>query len=228
MTKRRLETLMAAGAAISVLLAGCGREGDAEETSAVSDAEAPYATPSEAPPAHAASPSRPETVAEPQPVASQEAIADTFDAAPQDRTKVSNITSATTQTKSAATQVAANGDDALKSPGGDSDAFLALQGDPARGKRLYGQCQACHTVVEGRNRVGPTLYRIVGRQAGAVEGFDYSPANAEADFVWTEDALFAFLEAPNDYLPGNRMIFPGIPKEQDRADIVAYLKTISE
>lgn len=109
-----------------------------------------------------------------------------------------------------------------------TSAYAALTGDEAKGRRVFAKCMACHTVQEGQNRVGPSLYGIVGREAGSVEGFNYSDANKNSGIVWTEDVLFAYLENPQEYIPGTRMIFPGLPAEQDRADVIAYLKSAAE
>ena len=103
--------------------------------------------------------------------------------------------------------------------------FAELTGDPAAGERAYGKCRACHLLEEGRVLVGPSLYGIVGRQAGSVPGFAYSEANASADFTWTGEVLFEYLENPREQMPGTRMVFPGIADAQERADIVAFLET---
>ena len=100
--------------------------------------------------------------------------------------------------------------------------------DAVKGRRLFARCMACHTVQEGRNLSGPSLYGIVGRPAGSVEGFRYSDANRDSGVVWTEDALSAFMENPQSFMPGTRMIYPGLPAEQDRNDIIAYLKSVVE
>ncbi len=103
------------------------------------------------------------------------------------------------------------------------------EGDAAAGKRVFAKCMACHAVQEGQHRVGPSLYGIIGRTAGTVEGFrNYSSANKESGVVWTPAVLFEYLEKPQEFMPGTRMIFPGLPSEKDRADVIAYLQTVSE
>lgn len=104
----------------------------------------------------------------------------------------------------------------------------ALGGDPAAGKRVFIKCMSCHAVKEGQNKVGPSLYGIVGRPAGSVEGFNYSEANAESGIVWTKDVMFEYLEDPQGYIPGTKMIFPGLPSEQERRDVIAYLDSVAE
>lgn len=202
-----------------LFLYGCGQDAQTETASAPADAEAPYRE-APTPPAHA-DVSDAETLKS-APTASAAAFNEAAAQTSAPGGKVSNVT-ADNADKMNALKKAAVKNDAQSSPEA-GDPFGGLVGDDKKGRRLFAQCQACHSVNEGRNRVGPSLYNIVGSPAGAVEGFRYSDANATAGIVWTEDALFAFLENPRDYMPGTRMIFNGLPKPQDRADIVAYLK----
>lgn len=106
--------------------------------------------------------------------------------------------------------------------------YAALTGDAQNGRRVFTQCMSCHAVQEGRNMAGPSLYGIVGRPAGTIEGFRYSDANANSGIVWTEPTMFAYLERPQQFIPGTIMAFPGIPRPQDRADVIAYLKEQSQ
>lgn len=101
----------------------------------------------------------------------------------------------------------------------------ALTGDPAKGEKLFIQCKACHVLEPGQNRVGPSLAGIVGRKAGSIEGFSYSAANKNSQKIWDEETLSAYLEAPQKAMPGTKMAFAGLKKPQDRADVIAYLKT---
>ena len=101
---------------------------------------------------------------------------------------------------------------------------LAQEGDPAEGERVYRMCMACHVVDQEQNRVGPHLVGLFGREAGSVEGFNYSNALKESGIVWDEETLDAYLEDPRGYIPGNIMAFPGVRQEQQRADLIAYLK----
>lgn len=109
-------------------------------------------------------------------------------------------------------------------PTKDGVAFASLTGNAAAGKTVFGKCRQCHVVEPGVNRVGPSLAGIVGRDAGSVDGFNYSKANAESGIVWSEEKLFQYLEDPRGVVVGTKMIFNGLPKAQDRADIIAYLK----
>lgn len=90
-------------------------------------------------------------------------------------------------------------------------------------------CAACHTFVEGgRNGVGPNLWNIVNSNYARIDGFNYSAANrALADNVWDFEALNAFIAAPARAMPGTRMAFAGLANVQQRADIIAYLRTLS-
>ena len=104
-------------------------------------------------------------------------------------------------------------------------------GNPAEGKKVFRKCAACHTVQAGKNRVGPSLHDVVGRKAGSVDGFKYS--NAMQEFgagggVWVAKALDAYLADPRGFVKGNRMAFPGLKKEDEREDVIAYLKSVSE
>lgn len=101
-------------------------------------------------------------------------------------------------------------------------------GDPANGAKVFRQCQACHVLEPGQNRVGPTLHGIIGRTAGTVEGFKYSEANKSSGKVWTEEAMFTYLEDPRASIPGTIMAFAGLKKEQDRLDVIAYIQEESK
>lgn len=96
--------------------------------------------------------------------------------------------------------------------------------DYARGRRTWKLCQSCHITAEGGgNLVGPNLHGLFGREAGTLEGFAYSTALQEADFIWTPDKVDHWLENPRTFLPGNRMTFAGVRKPDDRLAVVAYL-----
>ncbi len=102
---------------------------------------------------------------------------------------------------------------------------LLAQADVKRGQTLFLQCRACHSLEAGEpHKVGPNLNGMFGREAGIAPGFDYSPALQESEVVWTPDALNAWLERPSEYLPGNRMVFIGVKKPADRANLIAYLQ----
>ena len=102
------------------------------------------------------------------------------------------------------------------------------QGDPEKGEKVFNKCKACHVVDKEQNRVGPHLVGILGRPAGSVEGFKYSDAMQGSDIVWEEETMAAYLKDPKGYIPGNRMVFPGLRKDEEIADLLAYLKEESE
>nr|WP_240046576.1 cytochrome c family protein [Paracraurococcus ruber] len=99
-------------------------------------------------------------------------------------------------------------------------------GDAEAGKTAFGRrCGVCHAVAEGQNKVGPSLHGVVGRPAGQVANFNYSPAMKGSGKTWDEAALSAYLDDPKAYVPGNRMILAGIKDEAERQNIIAYLET---
>jgi cytochrome c len=104
--------------------------------------------------------------------------------------------------------------------------YASLTGDAAAGEKTFAQCKACHQVAPGKNGVGPSLAGIVGRTAGQVAGFNYSAANKNSGVTWAEETLFEYLEAPQKFMPGTKMAFAGLKKPQDRANVIAYLKTV--
>ncbi|WP_343080841.1 cytochrome c family protein [Ostreiculturibacter nitratireducens] len=95
--------------------------------------------------------------------------------------------------------------------------------DAAAGEKVFGKCKACHK-VDGTNGTGPHLDGVVNRAVGGVDGFGYSATLAEHGGAWTPDALNQFLENPKGYAPGTKMSFAGLPKVEDRANLVAYLQ----
>lgn len=97
-------------------------------------------------------------------------------------------------------------------------------GNPDRAKKVFNKCKACHVVDAEKNRVGPHLVGLFGRPSGSLDGFKYSKAMAGAGIVWDEDTLDGYLENPRKYVKGTRMAFAGLKKEQDRQDVIAYLK----
>ncbi len=101
---------------------------------------------------------------------------------------------------------------------------MIANADLTKGKRVYLRCAACHTLAEdGRNKQGPNLWHIFGREAGTKEGQRYSPALASADFVWGADELYTWLTKPKEFLPGTSMAFVGLPKEDQRINVIAYI-----
>ena len=97
-------------------------------------------------------------------------------------------------------------------------------GDAVAGKAVFNQCKACHQVgPEAKNGVGPVLNGIVGRKAGEAPGYNYSDANKGSGLTWDEATLRAYLTDPKAKVPGTKMIFPGIKREKQLDDLMAYL-----
>jgi cytochrome c len=114
---------------------------------------------------------------------------------------------------------------ALAAAGAALPLAAAADADLAAGERVFrSQCMGCHAIEEGRNRAGPTLHGLFGREAGTLEGFDYSDAMREAGIVWSEETLDAFLEDPRGMVPGTIMVFWGLHAD-DRRRVIAYLKS---
>ena len=107
--------------------------------------------------------------------------------------------------------------------------LAAESGDPQKGRQLFRACTACHSLAPGRHMTGPSLATTWGRKAGTVEGFvRYSKALKQADVVWDEHAMDAWLANPSAFIPGNRMTFRGLPDQAQRRDLVAFLRSVSE
>lgn len=96
--------------------------------------------------------------------------------------------------------------------------------DAESGEKVFKKCQTCHEVKAEKNKVGPHLVGIVGRQAGSVEGFKYSDAMKGSGITWTEENLAKYLKDPKGFIPGNKMAFVGLKKDEEVADVIAYLK----
>ncbi|WP_185802629.1 c-type cytochrome [Pontivivens nitratireducens] len=115
----------------------------------------------------------------------------------------------------------------IESGAADMPAFMA-NASAEDGERAFRACRACHVVEEGVNRVGPSLYGVIDRDIGSVEDFNYSSAMAEKDGTWTYENLDAYLTAPRTWLPGTKMAYAGMRREQDRANVIAYLEAASQ
>ena len=107
----------------------------------------------------------------------------------------------------------------------DTAVAVASGGDVKKGKKVFRKCKACHVVDKEKNKVGPHLVGIIGRKSGSVEGFKYSKAMAGADLTWDAATLAEYLANPKKYMPGNKMAFPGLRKEDQLADVIAYLES---
>jgi cytochrome c2 len=93
-----------------------------------------------------------------------------------------------------------------------------------QGQKIFARCAICNTVEPGKNRMGPSLAGVVGRKAGTAAGYNYSPAMKAAKLIWNTATLDKYLTNPRAVVPGNKMIFPGLPNAADRAAVIAYLQ----
>lgn len=107
---------------------------------------------------------------------------------------------------------------------GPDFATLLASADPGKGERVFGKCKACHK-VDGTNATGPHLDGVVGRPIDSVDGFAYSGALEQVGEVWTPEALNHFLISPKAAAPGTKMTFSGLPKAEDRANLIAWLQS---
>jgi cytochrome c2 len=87
-------------------------------------------------------------------------------------------------------------------------------------------CGTCHSLQPGRNLTGPSLFGVVGRHSGQVNGFHYSSANQGSGLVWDPPTLDRYLASPREVVPGTLMTFPGLKDAKQRADVIAYLATV--
>ncbi|HXV74583.1 MAG TPA: cytochrome c family protein [Sphingomonadales bacterium] len=106
----------------------------------------------------------------------------------------------------------------------------ARAGDAVKGKQIFGRCTTCHSEQADVSRLGPSLFGIIGRVPGTLASFkNFSPAMkafGESGKVWDEKTLDGYIANPRTYMPGNRMAFAGVPKPEDRADLITYLTTL--
>ncbi len=112
---------------------------------------------------------------------------------------------------------------------GPSLAALLAGADVERGMKVAKKCATCHTFEQGgKNKVGPNLWNVVGRDMATMGGFSYSSSMEEAEGAWSFASLDEFLTRPKKFLPGNKMTFVGLKKATDRANVIAYLRTLSD
>lgn len=109
--------------------------------------------------------------------------------------------------------------------------ILALANAEA-GKQVFNKCAICHTPGKGEaNKVGPNLWGIIGRATAQIAGFEYSTAMKKLgseNHKWTYEELYRYLYSPKKYVPGTKMAFAGLKKDEDRANLIAYLRTLAD
>lgn len=110
-----------------------------------------------------------------------------------------------------------------------SASVAIADGDPAKGEKVFAKCKACHVADSETNRVGPYLKGVIGRKIASVEGYKYSESmiafGAERG-TWTDELFLEYIEDPKRDVPKTKMAFAGLKKEDERKDLLAYLKTM--
>jgi len=112
------------------------------------------------------------------------------------------------------------------------DILLAIAADPGMaadveaGKTAFKKCALCHTTEAGKNKIGPSLFGVVGRKSAGLDNFNYSEGMKKFDHTWDEETLDTYLADPRGTVPGTKMIFPGIKDKTERDDVIAYLETL--
>ena len=101
-----------------------------------------------------------------------------------------------------------------------------MAADVEAGKTAFKKCALCHTTEAGKNKIGPSLFGVVGRKPATLENFNYSEAMKKFDHTWDEGTLDEYLTDPRATVPGTKMIFLGIKDKTERDDVIAYLETL--
>lgn len=95
--------------------------------------------------------------------------------------------------------------------------------DAAAGQAIFNRCKICHSLEAGKNMVGPSLHGLFGRKAGTADDYAYSEAMQKSGVVWDDDTLTKYLRSPREFIPGDKMAFPGIKDDKQIEDLLAYL-----
>jgi cytochrome c len=102
----------------------------------------------------------------------------------------------------------------------------AIAADIEAGKQTFKKCALCHTNELGKNKIGPSLFGIVGRKSASLTNYNYSDAMKSFNHTWTVETLNIYLTDPHAEVPGTKMIFPGIKEKTERENLIAYLETL--
>jgi cytochrome c len=103
---------------------------------------------------------------------------------------------------------------------------IANAADPINGKKVFKKCVTCHSLQEGKNKIGPSLYNLLDRKIGSVEGYKYSKAMKNSSVVWDEESLDKFLTKPRKFIPKTKMSFRGIKNKSLRDDLISFFKQL--
>ena len=114
-------------------------------------------------------------------------------------------------------------DEAIEHVESGTAALLPFALVAQRGAQVFNQCKICHSLEAGKNLVGPSLHSVIGRKAGSVPGYAYSPAMKNADVTWNDNTLSKYLTDPKAFIPGDKMPFLGIKDPSQLGDLLAYL-----
>jgi len=104
-------------------------------------------------------------------------------------------------------------------------ATTAVAQDVTAGEKTFNVCRACHEIGDGaKSEVGPVLNGVVGRKSGSYPGYNYSDANTNSGLIWDEATLQEYLKNPRAKVPGTKMLFPGLKRDDDIVNVIAFLK----
>jgi nitrite reductase (NO-forming) len=188
----------------------------AQSSKAPSQPPASQGEPAPAPSANAATPAPSANAAAPSPAAAP-AQSD------HNHMAASNTSSPSATTGQSPAPPASNAPPPASNAASPASDNMSATGDASAGRLVFRKCQACHSIEPGKNMLGPSLAGVIGRKAGTEAGYNYSPAMKSADIVWNAQTLDQYLTDPAKVVPGNKMPFPGLKTDYDRADVIAYL-----
>ncbi len=99
------------------------------------------------------------------------------------------------------------------------------EGDAKEGEKVFAKCRACHSTDAGKSGVGPSLAGVIGRKSGTLPGFTFSKSMVEKGVVWDDKSVGAYMTDPRGFIPGNKMVFPGLKKDSEIENLLAFLKS---
>ena len=146
--------------------------------------------------------------------------------------KISDIVFYVEKPNTSAYKVEVSSDNTTQTSGAvqsvDISALLAM-GDVDHGKKVFKKCSACHSVKkDGKNKIGPALYNVIGRNVAALSNYKYSKALVAHGKSWSFDEMNGFLIKPQAHIKGTKMAFAGIKKEKDRASVILFMNQNSD